>query len=264
MHRGKLTKKPGRAPAPPVPTRERRASPRVLVAVAVAVVLVIAGVVLATTLGGGSSDTTTSVPARGSLVNALPGAAAVQAAFQGVPQRGNVLGAADAPVTLVEYVDLQCPYCREFELQVMPGLIKRYVRPGTLRVELRPIVIIGPDSTRGRDATIAAGDQNRMFNFSQLTYLNQGTENTGWLDENFVTRTAASIPGLKVPELLTAMDSAKTADTASAFDEQAAHDGISGTPTILVGKTGGTPRTVAMTSVTDEAAVVAAIEAARR
>jgi protein-disulfide isomerase len=262
MPSGKRSKQRRRVP-PPVPTRQRRGSPRVLVAVAVAVVLVVGGVVLASTLGGGSSGTTTSVPERGSLVNALPGAAAVQTEFSGIPQRGNVLGAANAPVTLVEYVDLQCPYCREFELQVMPDLIERYVRPGTLRVELRPIVIIGPDSTRGRNATIAAGDQNRMFNLSQLTYLNQGTENTGWLDDDFVTRAAASIPGMNVPELLTAMDSAKTADTASAFDGQATHDGVSGTPTILVGKTGSTPRTVAMTSVTDTQAVVAAIEAAR-
>jgi protein-disulfide isomerase len=163
---------------------------------------------------------------------------------------------------MVEYVDMQCPYCREFELQVMPNLIKRYVRPGTLRVELRPIVIIGPDSTRGRNATIAAGDQDRMFNFAQLTFLNQGTENTGWLDDDFVTRTAASIPDMNVPEFLTAMDSTKTAALAAAYDARASRDGVSGTPTILVGKTGDTPKTVEMTSVTDEQAVVAAIEAA--
>jgi protein-disulfide isomerase len=250
-----------RTPPPPGPARQRRASPRVLIAVGVAVLLVIGGVVLASTLGAGSSDSSTSVPDRGSLVNAIPGAAAVQAEFSGIPQRGNVLGAADAPVTLVEYIDLQCPFCREFELEVMPDLIQRYVRPGTLRVELRPIVIIGPDSTRGRNGAIAAGDQNRMFNFTQLTFVNQGTENTGWLDDDFVTRTAASIPGLSVPEFLTAMDSTKTADTAAAYDEQAAADGVSGTPTILVGRTGGTLRTVPMTSATDTAAVAAAIGA---
>ena len=100
-----------------------------------------------------------------------------------------------------------------------------------------------------------------MFNFAQLTYINLGTENTGWLDDDFVTRTAASIPGLNVPEFLTAMDSDRTAAAAAAFDEQAAADGVSGTPTILVGKTGGTPRAVVMTSATDTAAVVAAIGA---
>src|SRR5262249_36108605 len=154
-------------------------------------------------LTGGSSSTTTSTPTRGSLVNALPGAAAVHAQLQGIPQKGNVLGSAKAPVTLAEYVDLQCPYCREFETAVMPTVIQRYVRPGTLRVELRPLTIIGPDSVRGRNAAIAAGDQDRLFDFTQLTYANQGTENTGWLDDDFVKAAAASIPGLDVPRVLT-------------------------------------------------------------
>jgi protein-disulfide isomerase len=235
----------------------------VLIAIAAAVVLVVGGIVLAVSLTGGSSGTTTSVPERGSLVNAVPGAAAVQAEFRDIPQHGNVLGKPAAPVTMVEYVDLQCPYCREFELQVMPSLIEQYVRPGTLRVELRPIVIIGPDSTRGRNAAIAAGDQNKMFNFTQLTYLNQGTENTGWLDDRFVTKTAASIPGLDVPAFLAAMDSTETADTAAAFDAQAEHDGVSRTPTILVGPTGGRLTTVTLSSPTARKAVVDAIAAAQ-
>jgi protein-disulfide isomerase len=258
-----MASKQRRAPAPPNVRRERRASPRVLLAVAGGVALVVVGVVLALTLSGGSSNTTTSVPERGSLVNALPGAVAVQAQLEGIPQSGNVLGETGAPVTLVEYVDLQCPYCREFELDVMPDVIERYVRPGDVRVELRPLAIIGPDSETGRNAAIAAGDQRKLFNFSQITYLNQGVENSGWLDEEFVTRAASSIPGLKVPKLLADQGSAATAKAAAAFDAQADHDSVDGTPTILVGPTGGPFKTVAMTSATDGAAVAAAIEAAR-
>jgi 2-hydroxychromene-2-carboxylate isomerase len=123
-------------------------------------------------------------------------------------------------------------------------------------------VIIGPDSTRGCNAAIAAGDQNNMFNFTQLTYLNQATENTGWLDDDFVAKTAASIPGLDVPKLLADADSQQTADADAAFDQQADHDGVSGTPTTLVGPTGGRLTTVALTSPTDREAVVNAIAAA--
>src|SRR5438552_3801478 len=71
----------------------------------------------------------------------------------------------------------------------------------------RPIAFIGPDSSRGRSAALAAARQNRLFDFSQILYDNQGTENTGWLDDSMVTSAAASIPGLDVPALLSERNS---------------------------------------------------------
>ena len=72
----------------------------------------------------------------------------------------------------------------------------------------RPIAFIGPDSERGRAAALAAAAQNRMFNFMEMLYFNQGPENTGWLDEAMVEAAAASIPGLDVPRLVSARGSA--------------------------------------------------------
>ncbi len=260
MPSGKQSKRQRRAPAPPVRAgASRRASPRVLIAVGSAIVVAIVAVVLGFALTGGSSSSTTSVPERGSLENALPGAAHVQSLLAGIPQQGNVLGSPTAPVTMAVYVDLQCPYCREFELDAMPKLLDDYVRTGKAKVELRPVAIIGPDSVSGRAAAIAASDQNRLFNFAQLLYLNQGTENTGWLDDQMVAAAAASIPGLDVPKLLEARNSSATADRATAFDAQANDDHVSGTPTILVGKTGGQLETVPLASSTDGASVAAAI-----
>jgi protein-disulfide isomerase len=79
---------------------------------------------------------------------------------------------------MVEYVDLQCPYCQQFETAAMPPLISRYVRTGKVKVEARTLAFIGPDSQRGRDAALAAADQNKLFNFIQLLYLNQGAPRT--------------------------------------------------------------------------------------
>jgi len=257
-------RQPARVPAPPtrpgqIPTR--KASPKVLAGAAVAVVAVAAAVVLAVTLGGNSSSTG-SVPAVGSLTNALPGAAEVQALFRGLPQSGATLGGPKAPATMVEYVDLQCPYCAEFESQVFPKLVTRYVRTGKLRVEQRLLAFIGPDSVRGRSAAIAAGLQNKQFNFSELLYFNQGTENTGWLDERMVVAAASSVPGLRVPQVLADRSTAAVKTTAAGFDADATADRVTGTPTILVGPTGGTLHAVSMTSPTDAAPVVAAIESA--
>jgi protein-disulfide isomerase len=253
--------------APPVAkrARERRASPKVLIVAAIAVVAVGAIVGLALVFSGGGSSTsaaTTTVPQTGSLTGALPGAARVTAMYRGIAQERNVLGSPKAPVTMLEYVDLQCPYCRSFEIEAMPQLVEKYVRTGKLKVEQRLLAFIGPDSVRGRNAAIAAGDQSALFNLTELLYSHQGTENTGWLSDDLVAAAAASIPGFEVPALLAAQDSSATPAQATEFDAMAKADSVGSTPTILVGRTGEKPRLVTLADAADGAPVAAAIEAA--
>jgi protein-disulfide isomerase len=219
---------------PPVrSTGGRKANPWVVggALAALAAIVAIVAIVLVVTGGNGSSSSNATG-------TALPDAATIQKQFQGIPQQGNVLGKATAPATLVEYIDLQCPVCREFETSVMPTLIDRYVRTGKLKVIARPVTIIGPDSERGRRAMTAAFAQNRGFNFSQLLYFNQGPENGGWLDDTMVADAATSIPGVDVKQLQDAMNSKAVASQNAEFDRQAQADQLSGTPTILVGKSG--------------------------
>jgi protein-disulfide isomerase len=220
---------------PPVRSTEgRRASPAVLI-LAVAGILILAAVVVgALALTGGSDDsggTTTGTK--------LPDAGVIAKQFAGIPQNGDVLGKASAPATLVQYIDLQCPVCRDFETSVMPTIIDRYVRTGKLKVISRPVVIIGPDSETGRRGMIAAFKQNRGFNFAQLLYFNQGPENGGWLDDSMVANAAASIPGVNVAALQKAAGSQAVKEQASTYDSQAQADGLSGTPTLVLGKSGG-------------------------
>jgi protein-disulfide isomerase len=243
--------------APPPLTRQRRqASPRVLVAAGAVIVLIVVGIVLGVVLAGGSSDSSSNAGSK------LPDAADVQSLFAEIPQNGNVLGKASAPVTMVEYIDLQCPFCQQFETSVMPTLISRYVRPGKLKVEARPIAILGVDSLTGQSAVLAAGLQNKLFNYTQLLYDNQGAENTGWLDDDMVRSAAASIPGFDASRLLDDQDSSTVQDEVTKVKSQAEADGVSKTPTIFVGKSGTKPREITLTSPTDPSAVTAAIDAA--
>src|SRR5438067_135669 len=270
MASGKKSKERRRAaqvkPPPPVRGRgtagARQASPAVLAAAAGVVALILAAVVLALVLSKGKSNSVGPLPTNGSLVDAMPGAADVNSLLKGIPQHGLTLGSQFAPVTLVEYIDPQCPYCSAFETQVMPTLISRYVRTGKVRVQARVLAFIGPDSTRGRDAILAAGLQNKAFNFAQLLYDNQGTENTGWLDDSVVSQTAKSIPGLNPKQLFAVRDSSTVKSQSTTFDTQANQDGVKGTPTLYVGKSGGKSTKVALRSATDGTSVVQAIERA--
>jgi len=237
MTSGKQARRQRQAAArPPVRSTEgRRASPKVL-GIALAIVIAIAiAVVLAVVFSGGGSSGNSSVQG-----TALPDSGEIARQLDGIPQQGNVLGKASAPVTMVEYIDLQCPVCRQFETTVMPTIFQRYVRPGKVKVEVRPIAFIGPDSERGRNAMIAAEPQGKAFNFSQILYFNQGPENTGWLDDQMIANASVSV-GLDSQTILGNMDSKAVADKASGYDDQSRADGVSGTPTVGIGKSGANP-----------------------
>jgi protein-disulfide isomerase len=245
---------------PPRPVRQ--ASPRVLLAGAAVVAAVAVAVVLAVVLSSGSSTKATSAPALGSLVNALAGAAEVETLFKGIPQHGTTLGTPSAKVTMLEYVDAQCPFCRAFETQVLPDVVRRYVRPGKLKIVLRMWAFIGPDSFRGQAAVLAAAKQNLAFNYLELAFDQQGVENSGWLSDELVTSIAASIPGLRVHRLLDERNSAEVKADATAVDAVTRGSGVTSTPTFVVGKTGTVGTQVALSGPDDEQGLFRAIEAA--
>lgn len=220
-----------------MPRRARKASPRALAIFGGTAAVLAVAIVLGIVLTGGKSAGP-NVPAVGSLTNALPGASEVQAMFKGIPQQGMTLGSAFAPVTLVEYVDLQCPACKQAETEVLPDVVSRYVRTGKAKLVVRPLAFVGPDSIRGREALIAAARQNRAFDFLQLLYVNQGIENTGWLSEEMVAKTAASIPGLRVHDLLTLRHDPGVSKLAAQYDALARAAKVDSTPTFVVA---GTP-----------------------
>ena len=99
------------------------------VALLVGVALLVAG------CGDTGGSQSTQKERRGSA--GVRGAAGLPARFDGVPQSGAFLGSPRAPFTLIEFADLQCPYCAQFDRDVLPAVIDRFVRPGRLRLELR-------------------------------------------------------------------------------------------------------------------------------
>jgi protein-disulfide isomerase len=229
---GRKSRETRRVAAPPSTSaqalRERR--PLLLVAALAAAALVVAAIVgVSLTFKGGGSNGGQTAGGK------LPGAASVLAEFRGVPQRGLALGSPTAPTTLVEYLDLQCPWCGVFARETFPTVMTRFVRTGQVRVEMRPLDFVGSDSVRGRNALFAAALQNRAFQFAALLYAHQGTENTGWLSSDMVRAAAASVPGLDEAKVVAAGPSDALAER---IEQQRAGDGVTGVPTVFVRRTG--------------------------
>jgi len=122
----------------------------------------------------------------------------VDGLLAGIPQKGMVLGTPGAKVTVLEFGDLQCPVCKGYSEEVLPQVIENRVRSGKATLDFRNFTIIGPQSKPAGAAAIAAGEQGRGWNFVELFYRNQGTEDSGYADDEFLTAIAraAGVPDL--------------------------------------------------------------------
>jgi protein-disulfide isomerase len=164
-----------------------------LAAIAVSVAVIIA--VVLTVLG--SPSTSQLAPGK-----PVPGSGAVLKLLAGIPQQGETLGSPTAPVTLVEFGDLQCPSCAIFAHDALPTIVSRYVRPGRVRLVFRGLHIIGSDSLRAARMAYALGQQNHLWEFAELMYANQGIENSSYVTDRYLTALADAIPQVNVSQAL--------------------------------------------------------------
>ena len=213
---------------------------------------VVVAILVAVSSSGGGSTASTSSSASSS---AVAGTQASRSLLNGIPQKGLTLGNANAPVRVLEFADLQCPFCRDYSLGVMPGLVQKYVRTGKVRMEFHALAFIGPDSVRAARVAEAAGRQNKLWNVADLAYHNQGAENSGWATDGKLRSIAAAVPGLDVNQVFAARDSAAVTAQLKAASDLATRSGVNETPTFLVGR-GSSLKAV------DAAGLPAAIKAA--
>ena len=172
--------------------------------------------------------------------------------FDGIPQQGAALGDPHAPVTLVEYADLQCPYCAQWARETLPVIASEYVRSGRVRIVFRGLAFLGADSEVALRAVVGAGAQNKLWNLLDALYARQGMENAGWVGEQLPDALAA-VRGLDAREV-------ERVGLASSTDREmlraarvAEAAGVSGTPSFQVGRTGGHLRLVRPESLSAEA-----------
>jgi protein-disulfide isomerase len=175
----------------------------------------------------------------GSAGSGSKDAGLVEQQLKGIPQHGTVLGDPKAKVTVIEFGDLQCPVCQAFSVETAPGLISDVVRKGTANYEFRQYTIIGPDSTVAAKAALAASEQNRYWNYIELFYRNQGTENSGYVTDGFLETIAK---GAGVPDIAKwnkDRNSSKWDAELTKIQRETSALGINATPTIMVQGPGG-------------------------
>lgn len=201
-------------------------------------------------------DETTATPPQGVAVTGIAESAAM---LDGIPQRGNVLGAPRAPFQLVEYSDPQCPYCAQFAVDVLPTIVRDYVRTGKLQLVFRGLAFLGPDSVTALRTTTAAGNQNRLWNVSELLFANQGPENAWVTDE--LLRSAVTAAGASATQVFAERDGADVTNAIDEWTQLARADGVQGVPAFFIGRRGGPfqPLPIAALSVAEFRAALDAV-----
>ncbi len=154
--------------------------------------------------------------------------------LSGITQRGQVLGDANAPVTVTEFGDPQCPVCAAFAEQVAPELISTEVKGGSVKYRFQPFLIIGPDSKPAMKAALAAGQQGRFWNYLQLFYRNQGEENSGYVTDAFLTSIARAAGVQDIAAWNQSRNGTQWDSVIANGSNQAESLGFNGTPSILV------------------------------
>jgi protein-disulfide isomerase len=223
-----------------------------------AVVVVIIVIILVATGSGGSKNA--PAPKSAAANQAL---ASVTSALQGIPQSANTLGNPKAPVTLQYFGDLECPICKEFTLGALPSLIEKYVRTGELKIEYRSLETATrePEVFRSQQiAALAAGKQNLMWHYIELFYHEQGEEGSGYVTESYLQGLASQVPGLNLSNWSSTRNDPAFANQVTSDAQAANQAGFTGTPSFLVGKTGGSMQKLEYASLSDPASFDKAIE----
>lgn len=160
----------------------------------------------------------------------------VAAMLEGIPQKGITLGKEDAPMTLVEFADLQCPVCKDFSDNYLPRIIEDHVRTGKLKIVFRNLTFIGADSVKAAGVAAAAGKQDRLWSYVELLYRNQGQENTGWASDDLLEKVAKGAGQINWSQVLKDRSGADATAQLGAANSQATKYGVDATPTFLMGK----------------------------
>src|SRR3954452_25295480 len=159
-------------------------------ALGLAAVVVVAAIALSS--GGGQKE---------------PSAQQSAALVSGVPEHNGMLGDPKAPVTLTEFVDLQCPICAQTSRTIMPSVIDDHVKTGKVKLRARTLSFLGPDSVRAARVAAGAEKQGKLWPFLEAFYAAQKTENSGYVTDAFV-REVATAAGVDASTALAYADKA--------------------------------------------------------
>jgi len=153
--------------------------------------------------------------------------------IDGIPQSGAVLGSPNAKVELLQFEDPQCPICKRYQDDGWSQIVTEYVKTGKVKVRYGGLAFIGPDSEKALKYVLAAGKQNKLFQYSEELYARQGTENTGWVTDSVLKQVSDAL-GLDYTKLAKDAESSAVKTQMTEMNAEGQKLAVQGTPSFFI------------------------------
>ena len=142
-----------------------------------------------------------------------------------------MLGSKDAPITVVEFTDYQCPFCQRFHLATFGELKKNYIDTGKVRFYSRDMPLdFHPNALRAAQAARCGGEQGQFWSLR-----NTMGANPDKLDMEHILGFAADLK-MDPAKLRACVESEKYKESVETDVMEAMKIGATGTPTFVIGK----------------------------
>lgn len=143
----------------------------------------------------------------------------------------------DGDLVIQLYEDYQCPHCREWELEgLRDHVVATWVDTGKVRIMVRPVAFIGPDSVTAAIFSLCVNDQVPPGRWDAVVhdlYEAQGTPRSGWVIEELLLGIAED-HGLDIPRLTECRQSQKPALQLESNRHNMQANGVQGTPGFVI------------------------------
>jgi protein-disulfide isomerase len=170
-------------------------------------------------------------PSDGQTPSAAAVGSGVAGLATGVSEEGSYIkGEEDAPVTLFEFSDYQCPFCGRYFTQTYPQIEENYVKTGKVKIVFKdfPLDSIHPEATPAALAARCAGDQGKYWEMHDILFTNQAT-----LSNSAYKQWAVQLD-LDAEEFNTCLDTRKHLSAVRSNLAEGQQAGIQGTPGFII------------------------------
>jgi len=149
-----------------------------------------------------------------------------------------ILGDENAPLTLIEFGDYQCTYCKKFFRETVESILINYVETGKVKMLFKDFIVVdgvvgGNDSMNAANAAHCANDQGMFWQFHSTLYNNWAGEGTGWISSEQLNKFANTLE-LDTNEFSNCVSELKWKKLVNASHDDAIALGVTATPTFFV------------------------------